>query len=449
MIGTANAGRDINFVRTGVGALGIALIVGVALLVNNMLRPVPAYELNIDGITETFVEQGFLAPDDASALQDQLVRTQADLDELRTLNPDWAQEVNSVIDAVNNAEPDAARQAFSNLRDLIAERRAELRVEEARLNHAEATLLYTFEVSKAEPLLCAAAYLADQDFFYWIDCGEARLAVGDLNAAQAAFDTASGLTVDEPKSRNAMVAKNWIGNIHVRRGELWLALQAFEDGLRVARDLSARDPGNAGWSRDVSVSLERVGDVRVAQGDLPGALTVYEESLQIARNLSARDPGNAGWSRDVSVSLSKIGDVRRAQGDLPGALTFYEEGLEIARDLSARDPGNAGWSRDVSVSLNKVGDVRRAQGDLPGALTFYEKGLEIRRDLSARDPGNAGWSRDVWVSIWKIATTDTEYAAQHWAEVVLQMEDMQARGILLVSDEPFLEQARENLSASQ
>ncbi len=261
--------------------------------------------------------------------------------------------MNSVIDAVNNAEPDAARQAFANLRELIAERRTELRIEEARLNHAEATLLYAFEVSKAEPLLCAAAYLADQEFSYWIDCGAARMRVGDLKAAQAAFDTASNLTAETPNGRDAMVAKNWIGDVHVSKGELSLALQV------------------------------------------------------------------------------------------------YEAGINIARDLAARDPGNADWARDVSVSLIRVGDVRRAQGDLPGALTVYDESLQIRRDLAARDPGNAGWARDVWVSYWKMAQIDTENSAQYWAEVVTRMEDMHARGILLRSDLPFLEQARENLSAAQ
>ena len=70
--------------------------------------------------------------------------------------------------------------------------------------------------------------------------------------------------------------------------------------------------------------------MRVAQGDLAGALAAYEESLTIARDLAARDPGNAGWARDVSVSLNKVGDVRVAQGDLAGALAAFEESLTIA-----------------------------------------------------------------------------------------------------------------------
>jgi hypothetical protein len=47
MIGIAIAGRDIKFVRTGVGAIGIAVIVGLAVLVIIISRPNPTYELNI------------------------------------------------------------------------------------------------------------------------------------------------------------------------------------------------------------------------------------------------------------------------------------------------------------------------------------------------------------------------------------------------------------------
>ena len=107
--------------------------------------------------------------------------------------------------------------------------------------------------------------------------------------------------------------------------------------------------------------------MRVAQGDLPGALAAYEEGLRIARDLAARDKGNAGWARDVSVSLDRVGDVRVAQGDLPGALEAYEESLAIRRDLAARDKGNAGWARDVwclvlEARRSRSGQRRRRTG---------------------------------------------------------------------------------------
>ncbi len=172
-------------------------------------------------------------------------------------------------------------------------------------------------------------------------------------------------------------------------------------------------------------------------------------SLSIRRALASRDPGNAGWARDVSVSLNRVGDVRTAQGDLDGALAAYDEGLGIARDLAARDPGNAGWARDVSVSLERVGDVRRAQGDLDGALATYDESLSIRRALAARDPGNAGWARDVVASLARMAQADPAQAVGYWAEAAERVADMAARGVLAPVDQWMLEATRANLEAAR
>ncbi len=287
--------------------------------------------------------------------------------------------------------------------------------------------------------------------------GDVRVAQGDLPGALAVFEEGlvirRDLAARDPGNagwaRDTSVSLNKVGDVRVAQGDLPGALAVFEEGLVIRRDLAARDPGNAGWARDTSVSLDRIGDVRVAQGDLPGALAVFEEGLVIRRDLAARDPGNAGWARDTSVSLERVGDVRRAQGDLPGALAVFEEGLVIRRDLAARDPGNAGWARDTSVSLDRIGDVRVAQGDLPGALAVFEEGLVICRDLAARDPGNAGWARDVVVSLWRMARYREGDTSDIWSEVVERMEDMKARGILLVADEKFLTAARQNLAAAR
>ena len=103
---------------------------------------------------------GYLTPEKKEALEAQLARTQAELERLGRGHPDWAAEVDAAIAAFNASDIAAARDAFARIDDLIAERRAALlaeeatlRLEAARSKHAQATLLYPFEVSKAEPLL--------------------------------------------------------------------------------------------------------------------------------------------------------------------------------------------------------------------------------------------------------------------------------------------------------
>ncbi len=256
-----------------------------------------------------------------------------------------------MIAAFNASNPDEAREAFARLDDKIADRRAELRSEEARSKHAQATLLYPFHASKAEPLLCAAAYLAQENVQYWRECRLRRTQIGDLNGAEAAL-------------------------------------------------VSAR------------------------------------------RHIT---PG----SRADAATLLELGDVDRGRGYLFPAAERDQSALALFQARLEDAPTDPTRLRDVSVSLNKVGDVHVAQGDLTQALAAYEQGLEIAQTLAQQDPGNAGWSRDLVVSNWKLAQADPGNAVAHWGQVVQRLEDMQARGILLPTDERFLPIARDNLTAAR
>ena len=71
--------------------------------------------------------------------------------------------------------------------------------------------------------------------------------------------------------------------------------------------------------------------MRVAQGDLAGALAAYDESLTIRRDLAARDPGNAGWARDVWVSYWKL-----AEADPANAAAHWAEVVARMEDMAAR-----------------------------------------------------------------------------------------------------------------
>ncbi|MCZ8086823.1 MAG: hypothetical protein O9257_05740 [Brevundimonas sp.] len=61
--------------------------------------------------------------------------------------------------------------------------------------------------------------------------------------------------------------------------------------------------------KDRGAALSVLGDVARAEGDLPGARKAYEDGLVIRRDLSARDPKNASWRRDLWTSLWHLADL--------------------------------------------------------------------------------------------------------------------------------------------
>ena len=168
------------------------------------------------------------------------------------------------------------------------------------------------------------------------------------------------------------------------------ALEAALQALAIIEAISASNPADVMWRRDVAVSYNKVGNVQLAKGDLAAALKSYRDGHAIVEALSAADPSNAGWLRDLSVSYEHVGNVQQVQGDLPAALKSYRDSLAIMEDLSASFPGKTEWRRDLSVSYGHVGDIQLKQNDLPAALKSFRDSLAIAEALSVSQSSQYG-----------------------------------------------------------
>jgi tetratricopeptide (TPR) repeat protein len=215
------------------------------------------------------------------------------------------------------------------------------------------------------------------------------------------------------------------------------AAEAFRNLAAIAR---VSDPANARkyYAEAVSLDPDHVegmywhGSMQSDAGNLQEAETAFRRVIR---------PGQEGRN-DTWLYWARlgIGDLLVQRGDLNGAEVEFGTGRDFAEKLAAQDPNNTGWQRDLTVSSIKIGDVQRARGKLDAALKAYEDGLDIREKLAAQDPSNTDWQRDLWVLMWRFA--QMEGGGVSWADVLARMEAMKARGVLLPTDEPFLEQAR-------
>ena len=57
-----------------------------------------------------------------------------------------------------------------------------------------------------------------------------------------------------------------------------------------------------------------------SQSDLSGALEEVSKALAIFERLTAQDPGNTGWQRELATIHDRFARVRDTQGKLDGAL---------------------------------------------------------------------------------------------------------------------------------
>ncbi len=182
------------------------------------------------------------------------------------------------------------------------------------------------------------------------------------------------------------------------------ALAEFQAGKRIMESLTALDPANSDWQRDLSASLHHIGHIYQSQGCLPDALAEFQAGKRIMESLTALDPANSDWQRELSISHHNIGRIYRSQGSLPEALAEFQSDKRIMESLTTMDPVNFDWLRDLSVSHHDIGDIYQSQGRLPEALSEFQAGRRIMESLTAMDPANSNWQRDLSASHHHIGT---------------------------------------------
>jgi tetratricopeptide (TPR) repeat protein len=210
------------------------------------------------------------------------------------------------------------------------------------------------------------------------------------------------LTAEDPENENwqreVSVSHNRVGGVLEAEGRREEALREYEAAKQIMLQLTRQDPENADWQRELSASHIKVGGILAAAGRRVEALHEYEAGKQIMLQLTRQDPGNARWQRELSVSNNNVGDVLTAEGRPEEALREYDAGKEIMLQLTRQDPEHADWQRELSASHTKVGGILEADGRREEALGEYEAGKQIILRVTRQDPGNAGWQRDLSVS---------------------------------------------------
>jgi hypothetical protein len=75
--------------------------------------------------------------------------------------------------------------------------------------------------------------------------------------------------------------------------------------------------------------------------------------------VTAKDPSNAVWQRDLFVAYTNIGRVAFQQGDLAGALDAFEQAEKIALQAKAADPTTATSASDLEWVQARLTEVHQ------------------------------------------------------------------------------------------
>ncbi len=211
-----------------------------------------------------------LSSEEAKVLRDQLARVSADLEDLRTRNPETADEIALAVEQFEKGEPGKAIVNLERLICIIDAQREKMTKDQATAEHTLAALGYVNNAAKALPHYRKAAELAGTDIWYWIDYGRTAVITGDTGSAKTAFAKAQAEAEKQGDEAAQVAALSELGDVLSVTENVDAAEKVYSKSLEIARRLAAADPSHAERARDVSVSVNKIGDVLVARDDLAG-----------------------------------------------------------------------------------------------------------------------------------------------------------------------------------
>lgn len=326
----------------------------------------------------------------------------------------WLECEGLAVDAINHAlaagrYEQAARLVEENTTRLLAQGElnalmgwietlpAEVRLSRPRLCvHQASAMMFAGRAAEVGPLLAQAeaalARQVDPSDSHAMECEEVRTLRGAIAATRAytavLFGHDAEVLLQGQIARELLPANNlgdraivaWaIGRTLQTQGRLTEALLAFEEHVRMARDM-----GHI-WA--LMAGLTALAWAVQAQGRLPEARALLEEALADASQAGARGRGFIAWVE------SNLAVVLYEQNDLDAASHLLAEALVLVRQWP--NPNHEIYAHTV------LARVLLAQGELDGARTAISEADRIRKSAPLsrwlRRTAEAGLVR-VWLA---------------------------------------------------
>jgi len=180
-----------------------------------------------------------------------------------------------------------------------------------------------------------------------------------------------------------------IGSVRVEQGRLPDARRAFEESLRLARALSARDPLDNEWLFELGQAEFHVGNVARLEGDLNAALGHFSTYRDAADELLRREPSNTTFLLEAGYGHTNVGTIHHERGELAGAFDAFTASLDLKQRAARAEPGDARRAYDVGQGHNLLGVLLQDMGRLDEARAHFEADVEIKIGLVRDDPENA------------------------------------------------------------
>jgi serine/threonine protein kinase len=222
-----------------------------------------------------------------------------------------------------------------------------------------------------------------------------------------------------------------LGNLLWLRGDLQGAWTRIIEAVRWLEELVTKDRDNPTLLDQLEEAYRRAGDLQgnpsyFHLGDMEQAKFYHQKALRIAQQLSDRDPNDAQARAHLSLAFRRMGAVQR--GSHPaGAAKLYQQSLSLLKPLMTESPEDLNYRRDLAntqlglaIALQNARKYKQASTEAASALT-------LQRAILQRSPDRMVVREDSFDSMitlgqLRLATGDSTEALALYTEALRNAE---------------------------
>jgi DNA-binding winged helix-turn-helix (wHTH) protein/tetratricopeptide (TPR) repeat protein len=240
-----------------------------------------------------------------------------------------------------------------------------------------------------------------------ISCSRAYRKLGEVQISQSrykeAFDNINrSVRLSEralqkaPKAKESLTeageAKAWLGIILRRKGDISGAISAWNDYLKVTKELVSDYSQDPKSHLQKSYALTNIGLAEIENGRYRQALKLLSESKEIKQSPAAkrREKKNED-SFELAVTASFICNIYAKSGRIIEANRCYNEQIEAIRELVEAAPEANDWRRQLASLLQYQAEVELDLGNPEQALASINMAIYDYCLLILEEPDNDDW----------------------------------------------------------
>ncbi len=191
--------------------------------------------------------------------------------------------------------------------------------------------------------------------------GEELLNVSAYREATDAFERALTLLPESDVTGRAEIVVK-LGNAYRQLSDYPLAIQQFETGLALSRDLSGSDLHTR------VVALNGLGWTMMGQGAYDEAMVPLKQALALAHEINDQE--------GAAVVLYNLGDVAYRRGESEQAEKYAKESLRICQQVGDR--------QGVAYALRVLGFAHHLRREYQETIRYHRESQKIYREIGDR-----------------------------------------------------------------